>query len=43
MSGKIKPGALISHHFKLADIEQAYETFGNAAKTGALKVILERT
>ena len=41
MSGKIKPGALISHHFKLADIEQAYETFGNAAKTGALKVILE--
>ncbi len=42
MSGKIKPETLISHHFKLGDIKAAYETFGNAAKTGALKVILDR-
>ncbi len=40
-SGKIKPGALISHHFKLADIQKAYDTFRDAAKTSALKVILE--
>jgi len=42
LAGKIQPKALISHHFKLAEIEEAYETFGNAAKTGALKVILQR-
>ncbi len=42
-SGKIEPKALISHHFKLAKIEEAYQTFGNAAKTGALKVILQNT
>jgi alcohol dehydrogenase len=38
---KIDPKRLITHHFKLTDILQAYETFGNAAKTKALKVILE--
>jgi alcohol dehydrogenase len=38
---KIDPKRLITHRFKLADILEAYETFGNAAKTKALKVILE--
>ena len=38
---KIDPKRLITHRFKLADILDAYETFGNAAKTKALKVILE--
>jgi alcohol dehydrogenase len=38
---KIDPKLLITHRFKLADILKAYETFGNAAKTKALKVILE--
>jgi alcohol dehydrogenase len=38
---KIDPKLLITHRFKLADILDAYETFGNAAKTKALKVILE--
>jgi alcohol dehydrogenase len=38
---KIDPKQLITHRFKLADILEAYETFGNAAKTKALKVILE--
>jgi alcohol dehydrogenase len=42
-SGRIDASALISHHFKLGDIQEAYETFRNAAKTGALKVILERS
>lgn len=38
---KIDPKQLITHRFKLADILEAYETFGNAARTKALKVILE--
>lgn len=37
---KIDPTLLITHHFKLADILEAYATFGNAAKTMALKVII---
>jgi alcohol dehydrogenase len=40
-AGKIDPKLLITHHFKLANILEAYETFGNAAKTKALKVIIE--
>jgi len=38
---RIEPRQLITHHFKLADILEAYETFGNAARTKALKVIIE--
>ncbi len=38
---KIDPKRLITHRFKLVDILAAYETFGNAAKTKALKVIIE--
>ena len=37
---KIDPTRLITHHFKLDQILDAYETFGNAAKTKALKVII---
>jgi alcohol dehydrogenase len=37
---KIDPTLLITHHFTLADILKAYETFGDAAKTKALKVII---
>jgi alcohol dehydrogenase len=40
-SKKIEPKKLITHHFKLDQIMEAYETFGNAAKEKALKVILE--
>jgi alcohol dehydrogenase len=40
-SKKINPKVLITHHFKLENIIEAYETFGNAAKTKALKVIIE--
>jgi len=39
-AGKIDPTRLITHRFKLADILEAYETFGNAARTKALKVII---
>jgi len=38
---KIDPKLLITHRFKLDKILDAYETFGNAAKTKALKVIIE--
>jgi len=40
-SRKIDPKLLITHRFKLDGIVDAYETFGNAAKTKALKVIIE--
>jgi alcohol dehydrogenase len=40
-SKKLDPTLLITHHFKMDDILGAYETFGNAAKTKALKVIIE--
>lgn len=39
-SGKLDPNQLITHHFKLDQILEAYETFGNAANEKALKVIL---
>lgn len=39
-AGKIEPSKLITHRFKLDDIVQAYEVFGNAAKEKAMKVIL---
>lgn len=37
---KINPKLLISHHFKFSDIMKAYDTFGRAADTQALKVII---
>jgi alcohol dehydrogenase len=40
-SRKIDPTRLITHRFKLDHILDAYETFGNAAGTRALKVIIE--
>jgi alcohol dehydrogenase len=38
---KIEPKRLITHRFKLDTILDAYETFGAAAKTHALKVLIE--
>lgn len=40
-SRKLDPAKLITHRFPLADILKAYETFGGAAQTKALKVIIE--
>ncbi len=40
-SGKLDPKKLITHRFKLDHILDAYETFGKAASTHALKVIIE--
>jgi alcohol dehydrogenase len=39
-SGKLQPGKLVTHRFAMSDIMKAYDTFGNAAKEGALKVVL---
>lgn len=40
LSGKLQPEKLITHRFALNEIMKAYDTFGNAAKEKALKVIL---
>jgi alcohol dehydrogenase len=40
-AGKLDPGRLITHRFRLDDILHAYDTFGNAASQKALKVILK--
>jgi len=40
MAGKLQPKQLITHHFVFADILKAYDTFGNAGREHALKVIL---
>lgn len=39
-SGKMKPEEMVTHHFELAEIMQAYEVFGDAGKQKALKIIL---
>ncbi|MBN8831805.1 MAG: zinc-dependent alcohol dehydrogenase family protein [Sphingomonadales bacterium] len=41
VSGKLTPASLITHRFRLDEIDQAYETFGHAAQTHALKVLIE--
>lgn len=40
-SGRLQPRKLVTHRFGLADAMKAYDTFGNAAKERALKVILQ--
>ncbi|MEO7065796.1 MAG: zinc-binding dehydrogenase, partial [Rhodanobacter sp.] len=39
-SKKIDPKLLITHHFKLDEIVEAYKTFANAADSKALKVLI---
>jgi len=40
-SGKLQTRKLATHRFALSEIMQAYDTFGNASREGALKVILK--
>lgn len=40
VSKKLQPKQLITHTFKLDEIMKAYDTFGNAAKEKALKVLI---
>ena len=39
-AGKLQPNKLITHHFNLNQVVEAYDTFANAATEKALKVIL---
>ena len=42
-SGQLDASRLVTHHFELDQMEHAYEVFGDAATTGALKVMLTTT
>jgi alcohol dehydrogenase len=37
---KIDAARFATHHFKLAEIIEAYDVFQNAAGTGAIKVVM---
>jgi alcohol dehydrogenase len=38
---KLDPATLVTHRFRLDDMMQAYDTFGRAADTHAVKVVIE--
>jgi len=40
-SGRLDPTPFATHRFALADAEEAYDVFGDAAESHALKVVLE--
>ncbi|GGI13178.1 alcohol dehydrogenase [Galliscardovia ingluviei] len=40
-SGKIDASKLVTHHFKLSEVEEAYHVFKNAEENHTLKVIIE--
>ena len=41
-SGKLNVDNFATHHFELNDMMGAYDTFGRAAETKALKVVIDR-
>jgi alcohol dehydrogenase len=41
--GNLDAGKFITHHFGLDEFMKAYDVFGDAARTGALKVVLTRS
>lgn len=40
-SGRLQPEKLVTHRFAMSDVMKAYDVFGNAAREGALKVVLK--
>jgi alcohol dehydrogenase len=40
-SGRLDPSLFATHRFALEDTMSAYDTFADAASTGALKVVLQ--
>ena len=42
-SHHVNPGLFVTHHFGLNEFDKAYDVFGRAAETGALKVVLSRS
>jgi alcohol dehydrogenase len=41
VGGRLDPSLFISHRFPLADTMVAYDTFADAATSGALKIVLQ--
>ncbi|WP_331386743.1 hypothetical protein [Cellulosimicrobium funkei] len=39
-NGQLPVEQLVTHRFALDDIDRAYDVFGHAADTGALKVVV---
>lgn len=39
-SGQLDTSKLVTHHFRLEEMEEAYDVFARAADTGALKVVI---
>jgi alcohol dehydrogenase len=42
VAGRLQPKKLITHQFTFDEVMKAYDTFGNAAKERALKVLIQR-
>jgi alcohol dehydrogenase len=42
-AGQLDVAHMVTHRYTLDDFETAYDTFANAADTGALKVLLSRS
>ena len=40
VAGKLDPRPLVTHRFRMGEMEKAYETFASAAREKALKVVL---
>lgn len=40
LAGMLQPRSLITHEFRLEELMKAYETFGDAAREKALKVLV---
>jgi alcohol dehydrogenase len=43
LTGRLQPGKLITHRFKLEEAMTAYDVFGDASRAKALKVVLKST
>lgn len=41
MAHRLEPASLVTHRFSLENMDQAYDTFGHAADTHAMKVIIQ--
>lgn len=39
---QVDAGRFVTHHFPLADMEAAYDTFARSSETGAVKVVMNR-
>lgn len=38
---RLQPASLVTHRFRLQEMDAAYDTFGRAAESGAMKVIIQ--